>query len=65
MKIPGIGRVIPIWDDLFFKLRMYFDGLITRKEVFSESINRIEAHLDVVVIFFEIQSNVSFEFSLD
>ena len=65
MKIPGIGRVIPIWDDLFFKLRMYFDGLITRKEVFLESINRIEAHLDVVVNFFEIQSNVSFEFSLD
>ena len=48
-----------------FKLRVYFDGLVIRKEVFSEPSNSIETHLDVIIDFFEIQSSVSFEFCLD
>ena len=43
---------------------MSFYGLVTRKEVFSESSHRIEAHLDVFVEVLEIQSSVSFEFCL-
>ena len=65
MDIPGIGRVIAIWNEVFFKLRMSFDGLVTRKEVFPESIHIIEAHLDVVIEVLEIHSIVSFEFCID
>ena len=65
MEIPGVGRVIAIWDKLFFKIRVYFDGLVIRKEVLSESSHRIETHLDVVKEVLEIQSSVSFEFCLD
>ena len=54
-----------IWDEVFCKLRVYFDGLVTMKEVFSESSHRIETHLDVVVEVLEIQSSVSFDFCLD
>ena len=35
--IPIIGRERTIWDELFFKLIVYFDGIITRKKVLSES----------------------------
>ena len=49
MHIPGIGRMIPICDEVFFKIRVSFDGLVTRKEVFSESSQRIETNPDVVV----------------
>ena len=49
LDIPGIGRVIALWDEVFFKLRVSFDGLSTSKEVFSDSSHRIEAHLDVVL----------------
>ena len=62
MDIPGIGRVITIWYEVFCKLRVSFDGLVTRKEVFSESIHLIVAHIDVVVEVLEIQICVSFEF---
>ena len=65
LEIPGIGRVIASWDELFCKLRVSFDGMVTRKEVLSESIKLIEAHLDVVIEVIEIQINVSFEFCLD
>ena len=65
LEIPGLGRVIAILDKVFFKLRVSFDGLVIRKEVFSESSNRIERHLDVVKEFLYIQSSVSFEFCLD
>ena len=65
LYIPGIGRVIAIWDELFFKIRVSIDGLITSKEVFSESIHGIEEHLDVVIEVLEIQRSVSFEFYLD
>ena len=65
LDIPGIGRVIAIWDKVSFKLRVSFNGLVTREEVLSESSHRIEAHLDVVVEFPEIQSSISFELCID
>ena len=54
LDILGVGRVIAIWYKVFFKLRVYFDGLVIRKEVFSESSHRIETHLDVVKEVLEI-----------
>ena len=65
LDILGIRRVIAIWDEVFYKLRVSFNGLVTRKEVLSESSHRIETHLDVVKEVLEIQSSVSFEFCLD
>ena len=40
--------MLAIWDEVFFKLGVSFDGLVIRKEVFSESSHHIEIHLDVV-----------------
>ena len=57
--------MIAIWEKVFFKLRVSFDGLVIRKEVFSESSQRIETHLDVVKEVLEIHSSASFEFCLD
>ena len=57
--------MLAIWDEVLFKLRVSFDGLVIRKEVFSESSHHIEIHLDVVKEILEIQSSVSFEFCLD
>ena len=65
LEIPRIGRVITIWDKLFFKLRISFDGLVSRKDIFSESIHCFETHIDVVVAVFEFHSSVDFEFYLD
>ena len=65
LDIPGIERVIAIWDEVLFKLRVSFDGLVIRKEVFSESSHRIETHLDMVKEVLEIRSSVSFELCLD
>ena len=65
LDIPGIGRVIAIWDEVFVKTRVSFDGLVTRKDVFSESSHHIEAHIGVVIEVLEIHSSVSFEFCLD
>ena len=65
MDIPGIGKMIAIWDKVFVKIRVYFDGLVTRKEVLSESSQRIKAHLNVVLEVLEIQISISFEFCLD
>ena len=39
--IPRIGRLIMIWDEVLFKLRVSFDGMLIRKEVFSNSSHRI------------------------
>ena len=65
LDIPGIGRVIAIWEKVFFKIRVYFYGLVIRKEVFSESVHRIETHIDVVKEVLRVHSSVSFEFCLD
>ena len=46
-------------------MRVSFDVLVIRKEVYSESIYCIEKHLDVVKEILEIQSSVSFELCLD
>ena len=54
--------VITIWDEVFYKLRVSFYGLVTSKEVFSGSSHRIEAHINVAVGVLDIQSSVSFEF---
>ena len=65
MDIPGIGRVIAIWEEILFKLRVSFDRLVIRKEVFYECIHRIETHIDVVKEVLEIQISISFELCLD
>ena len=65
MIIPRIVMVITIWDELFFKVIVSFDGLVIMKNVFSESINSIETHLDVVVEVIEVQSSGAFEFCCD
>ena len=57
--------MIAIWDEVFFKLRVSVDVLVTRKEVFSESSTHIEVHLDVVIEVLEIHISVSFELCLD
>ena len=48
LDILGIGRLIAIWEEVLFKLRVFFDGLVIRKEVFSKSSHRIETYIDVV-----------------
>ena len=65
LSITRIGRVITIWDKVFFKLRVSFDGLVSSKKVLLESSHRIETHLDVVAEVLEVQSSVDFEFYLD
>ena len=57
--------MIAIWNKLFLKLRVSFDGLLIREDLFSESSHRIETHLDVVKEVLEIQSSASFELCLD
>ena len=47
--------MIAIWENVFFKLRVSFDGLVIMKEVLSESSHRIEIHIDVVIEVLEIQ----------
>ena len=64
LEIPGIGRVITIWDEVFCKLRVYFDGLVNRKDIFSESSHHIETYLDVVVEVLDTQISVPFDFCL-
>ena len=65
LAIPGVGAVIGIWDNVFFKISVLLDGQVIRKEVLSESSHLIERHLDVVQEVLEIQSSVYFEFCLD
>ena len=65
LAIPGVGAVIGIWDNVFFKIRVLVDGQVIMEEFFSESSHCIERHLDVVIEILEIQSGVSFEFYLD
>ena len=65
LNIPRIGRVIMIWDEVFFKLRVSFYGLVSSNKVLSEYMNRIETHIYVVVEVLEVHSSVFFEFFLD
>ena len=65
LSIARIGRTITIWDEVLFKLRVYFDVMVIRKKVISDSNNRIETYLYVVVEVLEVQSSVAFEFCLD
>ena len=65
LAIPGIGRVIKIWDKALSKLRVYCDVQVIRKKVYLESSHRIERHLDVVIEVLEIHSSGSFELYLD
>ena len=46
--------MIALWDEVFFKLRVSFDVLITREEVLLESSHRIETYLDAVKEVLEI-----------
>ena len=62
---PRIERVITIWYKIFCKLRVSFDGLITRKEDFLESSHRIETYIDVVVEVLDVHTSISFEFCLE
>ena len=63
--IPIIGRVRMIWDKVFFKIRVYFYVMVTRKRVFLESSHCIETHLDVVSEVLEVHISVYFEFYID
>ena len=54
-----------IWDKVFFKIRVSFDGLLLRKEVLYESSHKIERHLGVVKEVLDIQISVSFYLCLD
>ena len=65
LDIQGLGRVIAIWDEVFFKLRVSFDGLVIRKYVFYDSSHRIETYLDVVKEVLEIHISVYFDLCLD
>ena len=59
LRIPIIGRVITIWDEVWLKIRVSVDGLVSRNKVFSEYGNFIETHIDVVVEVLEIQISVA------
>ena len=54
-----------IWDKVFYKIRVSFDRLVTRKKVFSGSSHRIEINIYVVVEVLEVQKSVFFELYLD
>ena len=60
MNIPIIVRVITIWDEVLYKLRVYIDVLVTRKMVLSYSSHHIDTHLDVFVEVIKVQRSVSF-----
>ena len=60
LLIPRIVRVITIWDEVLFILRVYFYGLLSRKKVFSESSHRIATQLDVFLEVLEFQKIVNF-----
>ena len=65
LKIPRIKKMITIWGEVFFKLRVSFDELGSRKKVLLESSNSIETHIDVVVEVLEVHISVTFGFCID
>ena len=54
--------MITILNEVLFKVRVSFDVLVTRNNVFSDYIHRIDKHLDVVVEIIGVQSSVEFDF---
>ena len=54
-----------IWDEVFFKLRLCFDGLVRKKMFFSESSQIIDTDIDVVVEVLEVQISVAFELCIN
>ena len=54
-----------MWDEVFSKLRVSFDGLVISKKVFLESSNSIETYIDLVVEVLEVHSSVSFELCIN
>ena len=63
--IPRIGRVNTIWGEVFFKLRVSFNVLLSRKKFFLDSSRFIETHIDVVLEVIVVQSSVAYELCLD
>ena len=54
LNITRIGKLITILNEIFFKLRVSFDGLVSKKKIFMEYINHIDTHIDVVVEVLEV-----------
>ena len=65
LNIPIRGRVITIWDEVFWKLRVSVDRLVIRKKVFLEFSHCIETYFDMVVEVLKLWSIVAFEICLD
>ena len=65
MKIPRIVRVVTICDEVFCKLRVSVDGMVTSKKVLSYYSRRIETRIDVVVEILKFQISVYFNLCLD
>ena len=65
LLIPIIGRVRTIWGEVFLKIIVSFDELVSSNNVFLESSHRIYTHLGVVVEVIEFQRSVTFEFCID
>ena len=65
MDIPITGIVIMVWNEVFFKIRVYFDGLLSRMKVFWEYSQRINTYIDVIVEVIEAQSSVSIYFCIE
>ena len=60
MIITRVGRVITIWDKVFFELIFSFDVLLMSKKILSESSRRIETHIDAVVEVLDVQISAAF-----
>ena len=57
--------MINIWDEVLFKLRVYFYVMVRRKKILLESSHRIETHIDVVLESLEVHISAAFELCLD
>ena len=64
LNIQIIGRVITIWDEVFFRLRVSWDGLVIRKKVLSESSHHIDTNIYVVIEVIELHIRVVFKLYL-
>ena len=59
--IPRIESVKTIWDKVFFKLRVYFYGMVIKNKVLLGCIFRIKTHAGVIVEVIEVQNSIAFE----